>query len=270
MTSSRDLFARAGTEEDRRALLARPAIERVTEDGPAFGPTALILLPTRELAIRTHEDAFQLSGRGTTARVLGAFEGRPLTSQIGPLKHGTDIVVGTPGRVAEHVKRRTLRIEQLKVIAVDLIDELFERRLIGDVEAILDNTPKTRRTILLTGATPPRALAFAHKHLRDPELVGITAAEWDSLPDPEGPAVPVNLYFGLGKAAGVTPRDLVGAITNEGGLDGDLVGAIKIKQNFSLVAVPADEAERLVSKLRSSLIKGRKAKVRLERFRLKK
>ena len=88
--------------------------------------------------------------------------------------------------------------------------------------------------------------------------------------DSEGPAAAVNLYFGLGKAAGVTPRDLVGAIVNEGGLDRGEIGAIKIKQNFSLVAVPADQAERLVSKLRSSLIKGRKAKVRLERFRLKK
>ena len=272
MTTGRDLFAKVDDEAARQAVLAVPAIERVREDGPAYGPTAVILVPTRELAIRTHEEVFQLSGRGAEARVLGLFEGKPLTSQIGPLKHGTDIVIGTPGRVVEHVKRRTLRIEQLKMIVVDRIDEMVELRLTGDLESILGNTPKTRRTILLTGATPPppRALALAHKHLRDPELIGITAEEWNSLPVPVGPVAPVNLYFGLGKAAGISPRDLVGAITNEGGLDGELIGAIKIKQNFSLVAVPAEDAERLVSKLRSSLIRGRKAKVRLERFKLKK
>jgi len=270
LLSRRDLLARIDAGADRQAVLALPAIERVLADGPAYNATALILLPTRELAIQTHEEVFQLSALGANARVVGAFEGKPLTSQIGPLKHGTDIVVGTPGRVLEHVKRRTLRIEQLKMIVLDRVDEMIERRLTRDLESIFDSTPKTRQTILLTGITSPRALAFGHRHLRDPELIGIEREEFDSLPEPEGPATPVNIYFGLGKGAKITPRDLVGAITNEGGLDGDLVGAIKIKQNFSLVAVPAEDAEEIVRKLRPSLIKGRKTKIRLERFQMKK
>lgn len=270
LLAKRDLFAQADPGSGGQAAIALSAIERVVVDGPTYNPTALILLPTRELAIQAHEEAFQLSGRGINARVLGAFEGKPLTSQIGPLKHGTDIVVGTPGRVLEHVKRRTLRIEQIKMVALDRVDEMIERRLAGDLETILGNTPRTRQTILLSGSTPPRVLALGQKHLRDPELIGIDPDELESLPAPEGPAIPVNIYFGVGKAAKVTPKDLVGAITNEGGLDGSLIGAIKIKQNFSLVAVPAEEAEALVRKLRSSLIKGRKAKVRLERFQLKK
>ena len=98
------------------AAYALPIIERILNDGPAYNPTALILLPTRELAIQVHEVIFHLSARGTVARVLGAFEGKPLTGQIEPLKHGVDIVVGTPGRLLEHVKRKTLRIEQLKLV----------------------------------------------------------------------------------------------------------------------------------------------------------
>ena len=244
-----------------------PVIERVVEDGPAYNPTALILLPTRELAIQIHEELFQLTDRGTTARVLGAFEGKPLTSQIGPLKHGTDIVVGTPGRVLEHVKRKTLRIEQLKVLVLDRLDEMLGQGLGRDVEAIIGQTPKTRQTIVLAASTPPRLLQMARKHLRDPDLVGVSSDELESVPLPEPPAERMsNLYIGAGKGAGITPRDLVGLVTNEGGLSGDLVGAIKIKQNFSLVAVPADQAQGLASKLKSSLVKGRKAKIRLERF----
>ena len=80
----------------------------------------------------------------------------------------------------------------------------------------------------------------------------------------------MNLYFGAGKGAGITPRDLVGTITNEGGLNGEQIGATKVKQNFSLVAVPAEDADEVVRKLRSSRIKGRKVTVRLERFKSRK
>jgi len=100
-----DLLGRTDNDPGNVAAYAVPIIERILNDGPAYNPTALILVPTRELAIQVHEVIFQLSARGTVARVLGLFEGKPLTSQIGPLKHGVHIVVGTPGRVLEHVKK---------------------------------------------------------------------------------------------------------------------------------------------------------------------
>ena len=244
-----------------------PIIERIRNDGPAYGPTALILVPTRELAIQVHEQLFQLSARGTVARVLGLFEGKPLTNQIGPLKHGVDIVVGTPVRVLEHVKRKTLRIEQLRILVFDRADEILDTGVAREVEAIVQATPKTRQTILLTATSPPRILRMAHQHLRDPDLVGISVEEFEPAVPPDAPAVAmVNLYFGAGRGNDVTPRDLVGVITNEGGLTGEQIGAIRIKQNFSLVSVPAEQAKALVGKLRTSRIKGRKVKIRLERF----
>jgi superfamily II DNA/RNA helicase len=263
-----DLLAVAQDDPGNVVSYGLPIVERLLNDGPAYGPTALILVPTRELAIQVHEVMFQLSKRGSVARVFGLFEGKPLTSQIGPLKHGVDIAVGTPGRVLEHVKRKTLRIEQLKVLVIDRADEILGAGAGREVESIVGATPKTRQTAILSAASPARVLKLAHSHLREPELIGITAGELDSFaPQQVSADATVNLYFGAGKGVGVTPRDLVGVITNEGGLAGRKIGAIKIKQNFSLVAVPQDEAKALVGKLRASRIKGRKVKIRLERFR---
>jgi len=267
LSEKRDRSCRTDNDPGNVAAYALPIIERILNDGPAYNPTALILLPTRELAIQVHEVIFQLSARGTVARVLGLFEGKPLTSQIGPLKHGVDIVVGTPGRVLEHVKRKTLRIEQLKILVFDRADEILDTGAAREVESIVEATPKTRQTVLLSATSPPRVIRMARQHLLRPELVGINADEFESDAPSETPAAAmVNLYFGAGKGNGVTPRDLVGVITNEGGLTGDQIGPIKIKQNFSLVSVPADQAEVLVSMLRASRIKGRKVKIRLERF----
>ena len=267
LSEKHDLLARTDNDPGNVAAYALPIIERILNDGPAYNSTALVLVPTRELAIRVHEEIFQLTARGTVARVLGLFEGKPLTSQIGPLKHGVDIVVGTPGRVLEHVKRKTLRIEQLKILVLDRVDEMLDMQMARDVETIIGVTPKNRQTVLFSATSPPRVLRMAHQHLRDPELVGIAQEELDSIGFPEAPAnAMVNLYFGAGRGNGVTPRDLVGVITNEGGLTGDQIGPIKIKQNFSLVAVPEEQAKSLAGKLRSSRIKGRKTKIRLERF----
>jgi ATP-dependent RNA helicase DeaD len=267
LSEKRDLFAVTDSDPGNVVSYALPIIERIRNDGRAYGPTALILVPTRELAIRVHEEVFRLSERGTLARVLGLFEGKPLTSQIGPLKHGVDIIVGTPGRVLEHVNRRTLRIEQLKVLVIDRLDECLDAGLSREVVAIINATPGTRQTAVFSGTSPLRVLKLAHRHLHDPELIGLAAEEFESVALPKTPSTAmVNLYFGTGKGDGVTPRDLVGAITKEGGLTGDQVGAIKIKQNFSLVAVPGEKAKALVGKLKASRIKGRKVKIRLERF----
>ena len=267
LLEGRDLLGSPDSPDEAAAAFTIPVIERVLRDGPAYNPTAVILSPSRERAIEVHEAVFRYSSRGSTARVLGAFEGKPVTSQIGPLKHGTDIVAGTPGRVLEHVRRRTLRIEQLKILVIDGADAIFEEGLDGEVAEIIDATPKTRQTIMLTGSTPTRVLAMARRQLRDPELAGVAREDLESV---EAPAQPpgrmVNLYFGVGSKAGITPRDLVGAITSEGGLGGEQIGEVSIKANFSLVAVPASAAANVARKMKSSLVKGRKAKIRLERF----
>jgi len=113
----------------------------------------------------------------------------------------------------------------------------------------------------------PRTLSLARRYLTDPELMGIDPTEFEAAPAPGAVEErTANLYFGLGKGAGITPRDLVGVLVNEGGLDRDRIGAIKIKQNFSLVAVPAGEVQGLAGRLRNSPVRGRRTKIRPERF----
>ena len=271
LLARRDLFGVAATGSGRTGAFALPVIERVHRDGPTYNPTALVLTPSREQAIKVHEEFFQLTSRGTIASALGVFEGKPVTSQIGPLKHGVDIVVGTPARVLEHVKRRTLRIEQLKILVLTEVDQLLEAGLGRDVEAIVAETPKkTRQTIITSGTAPLPVISMGRQYLRDPELVGVDREEYESVETPAAvDGKQVNIYFGAGSKAGVTPRDLVGAMTNEGGLDGAQIGAIEIKGKFSLVAVPASAAANVVRKMKSSRIKGRKVKIRLERFKAK-
>ncbi|MBK8295179.1 MAG: DEAD/DEAH box helicase [Solirubrobacterales bacterium] len=271
LLSKRDLFARAPAGAGEDAAMALTVIERVIRDGPTYNPTALILVPSRELAIQLHETIFQLSSRGAIANVLGVFEGKPVTSQIGPLKHGVDIVVGTPVRVLEHVKRRTLRIEQIKILFLDRVDEMLDQGHVRDVESIIGSTPKTRQTGLFSATIPQSVLSLAHKHLDEPELIGIEPGDYESAAAPEGPKEHlVNLYFSAGRGAGVTPSDLVGAITGEGELSGDRIGEVRIKENFSLAAVPGADADGIVRKLRTTRIRGRKVTVRLERFKSKK
>ena len=266
LDARQDLLAVDPSGGSHEAVYATAVIDRLKRDGPAYNPTALILLPTRDFAIHVHETVFQLAERGSVARVLGLFEGKPVTSQIGPLKHGVDIVIGTPGRVLEHVKRKTLRIEQLKVLVMDRVDEMLELGQGREIEAIIGDTPKTRQTALFVSSQPKVILSMARDHLRDADLFGVDLREFEDA-DPVQVTDQANIHFDAGKGAGVTPRDLLGAITNEGGLDRARVGAIKIKQNFSLVAVPADELDDTVRKLRNSRIKGRKVKIRPERFR---
>lgn len=160
-----------------------------------------------------------------------------------------------------------MRIEQLKVLVVDRADEILDIAIGREIDAIVHATPKTRQTVLLSASSPPRLIKLAHQYLRDPDLFGISAEEFESgAPSTMPIAAMVNIYFGAGKGNGVTPRDLVGALINEGGATREKIGTIKIKQNFSLVSVPADQAAGLVSRLRASRIKGRKVKIRLERF----
>ena len=270
MLLKRDLLAEVDADAGWETTFAVSVIERILRDGPVFNPTALVLVPTREIAIEVHEAFFQLSARATIARCLGVFEGKPITSQIGPLKHGVDIVVGTPGRVNEHVKRGTLRVEQLKMLVLCRVDEMLDSGLSREIAAIVGSTPKTRQTMLFSPTMSPSVLALAHSCLSDPELVGIERDEFESTATSDDPEAQfVNLYIGLGSVAGISARDLVGVITNEAGLSGEQVGSIRIKANFSLVAVPAGAATDVVRKLQSSRIKGRKAKIRLERFKSK-
>src|SRR5258707_6434761 len=133
---------------------------------------ALILVPTRELAIQVSE-AMDSYGRDMGARVLPIYGGQPIGRQLRALERGVDVVVATPGRVRDHLARRTLRLDGLDVVVLDEADEMFDMGFAEDIEAILQETPADRQTVLFSATMPPRIDTMARRHLRDPIRIQI-------------------------------------------------------------------------------------------------
>src|SRR5207253_3890437 len=112
-------------------------------------PVALVLVPTRELAIQVSE-AVHRYGRDLGARVLPIYGGQPIGRQLAALDRGVDVVVATPGRALDHIGRGTLPLDGLQVVVLDEADEMLDMGFAEDIEAILDGTPSVRQTALVS------------------------------------------------------------------------------------------------------------------------
>jgi ATP-dependent RNA helicase DeaD len=171
-----DLIGQAATGTGKTAAFALPMLQRITLGGPR--PHALVLVPTRELASQV-SDAIHQYGRHLGARVLPIYGGVPIVRQIKSLARGIDVVVATPGRAIDHLTRRTLNLQDLEVVVLDEADEMLDMGFSEDIETILDQTPRTRQTVLFGATMPPRLKHIAGQHLTDPKIisVGISQAE---------------------------------------------------------------------------------------------
>ena len=150
--------------------------------GTGRAPRALVLVPTRELAMQVSE-AMHKYGRGLGARVLPVYGGQPIYRQVKALERGVDVVVATPGRARDHLARGTLDLAQVAVVVLDEADEMLDMGFAEDIGAILDATPGDRQTMLFSATMPPRIRAIATDHLTDPVRVQI-----DDAPATEGEA----------------------------------------------------------------------------------
>jgi len=170
LLEGRDLVGQAATGTGKTAAFALPILQRIlAKDGHAE-PLALVLVPTRELAVQVCA-AMRSYGRDMGARVLAVYGGEPIGRQLGPLKRGVDIVVATPGRALDHINRRTLTLSGLEVIVLDEADEMLDMGFAEEIEAILASTPTERATALFSATMPPRIDGMVRRHLRDPERV---------------------------------------------------------------------------------------------------
>ncbi|MEO7964046.1 MAG: DEAD/DEAH box helicase [Gemmatimonadaceae bacterium] len=168
-----DILAQAATGTGKTAAFALPLLHRITPDAPARDrTTALVLVPTRELAMQVAE-AVHRYGRALGAQALPIYGGASMETQIRTLKRGVDVVVATPGRALDHIRRGTLNLASVRVVVLDEADEMLDMGFAEDLEAILDATPKDRQTALFSATLPPRIAAIAGKHLRDPETIRI-------------------------------------------------------------------------------------------------
>jgi ATP-dependent RNA helicase DeaD len=171
LLTGRDVLGQAATGTGKTAAFALPMLQRLAEDDTAKRQTGgLVLVPTRELAMQVSE-AVHKYAKGLGLTVLPVYGGAPISQQIRTLERGAGIVVATPGRALDHIKRGTLKLGGLRMLVLDEADEMLDMGFAEDLDAILEATPKTRQTALFSATMPARILSIAQKHLRNPARV---------------------------------------------------------------------------------------------------
>lgn len=171
LLQGRDLLGMAATGTGKTAAFALPILERLPS-GRGTAPSALVLVPTRELALQVSE-ALHRYGRGMGARVLPIYGGQPIGRQLRALERGVDVVVATPGRALDHMGRGTLVLDDLTMVVLDEADEMLDMGFAEDIEAIVEETPEERQMVLFSATMPERINRIARQHLRDPVRVRI-------------------------------------------------------------------------------------------------
>ena len=172
LLEGRDLVGQAATGTGKTAAFALPLLQSLTPGGKGSPPRALVLAPTRELAIQVAE-AVTTYGRPIGARVLAVYGGQPIGGQLRALERGVDVVVATPGRALDHLKRGTLVLDDLQVVVLDEADEMFDMGFADELEAILSQCPSDRQTVLFSATMPSKIDRMARKHLRNPVRIAI-------------------------------------------------------------------------------------------------
>jgi ATP-dependent RNA helicase DeaD len=172
MVEGRDILGQAATGTGKTAAFALPILQRLDRGERGRDPVALILVPTRELAMQVSQ-ALHRYGRELGVRVVPIYGGQPIGRQLRALDSGVDVVVATPGRAVDHINRNTLHLANLEVVVLDEADEMLDMGFAEDLEAILTETPADRQTVLFSATLPARIDAIARRHLRDPERIRI-------------------------------------------------------------------------------------------------
>jgi ATP-dependent RNA helicase DeaD len=174
LLSGRDMLAQAATGTGKTAAFALPMLQRLS-GAPAARRRAtrgLILVPTRELAMQVAE-ALHKYARGSSLEVVPVYGGAPMSQQVRALTRGADVVVATPGRALDHLRRGSLDLGAVETLVLDEADEMLDMGFADDIEGILEAMPGTRQTALFSATMPARILAIAQQHLRDPERITI-------------------------------------------------------------------------------------------------
>jgi ATP-dependent RNA helicase DeaD len=171
LLEGRDVLGQAATGTGKTAAFALPLLQRIAH-GPRHRPTALVLVPTRELAVQVSE-AVQRYGKELRTTVLALYGGQAMGPQLQALRRGVEVIVATPGRALDHLRRQTLKLADLQIVVLDEADEMLDMGFADDLDAILDQTPATKQTALFSATMPPRIASIARRHLKNPVEVTI-------------------------------------------------------------------------------------------------
>ena len=168
LNGTKDIIGQAQTGTGKTAAFGLPIIEEIDLDNKNV--KALILTPTRELAIQVAEELNSLKGN-QQIKIIPVYGGQVITQQIRKLKSGVDIVVGTPGRVIDHIKRRTLKLRELSYLVLDEADEMLNMGFIEDVEEILESVGPERRMLMFSATMPVRIKKIAERFMGEYEHI---------------------------------------------------------------------------------------------------
>ncbi len=170
LLEGRDVLAQAQTGTGKTAAFALPILDRL--DPGTKTPQALVLAPTRELAIQVAQTFHQL-GKTRNVRALAIYGGQPISRQLRALQYPVDVIVGTPGRIMDHMRRETMNLENISMLVLDEADEMLNMGFIEDIEWILERLPGEHQTALFSATMPDRIARLSRRYLRDAARVAI-------------------------------------------------------------------------------------------------
>lgn len=170
----RDIIGQSQTGTGKTAAFAIPILEKI--DPKNRKPQALILCPTRELAVQVADEFKRIAKYKTGIRIVAVYGGEPINRQISALSSGAQIIIGTPGRTIDHItKRHTIKTSEISMVVLDEADEMLKMGFREDIELVLSSIPvEGRQTILFSATMPPDILAITKKYQTSPELVKVT------------------------------------------------------------------------------------------------
>ncbi|MCW1927672.1 DEAD/DEAH box helicase [Bhargavaea beijingensis] len=172
--AGKDVIGQAQTGTGKTTAFGVPIIEKIDTQNPDI--QALIIAPTRELAIQVSEEIYRI-GYGKRARILSVYGGQEIGRQIRALRNRPQIVVGTPGRILDHIKRGTMKLHGVETLVLDEADEMLNMGFIEDINAILENVPSERQTLLFSATMPGPIRKIADNYMKSPAEVRIKAKE---------------------------------------------------------------------------------------------
>ena len=248
-----NLIARARTGTGKTAAFSLPIIQKLRDRTGGGVPLALILAPTRELAMQDSAELESLAGGGFS--VCTIYGGQAMSTQLRALKRGVDIVVGTPGRVIDHLERGTLSLEKIEFFILDEGDEMLDMGFIEDIEKIFSHAASQSRVLLFSATMPPGVLKIASNFMGEYEIV-----EEEVLP--EEPVLTAQTYWFVRESDKIealarlidTADDFYGLVFTQTKADADMVCRGLEERGFDAEAlhwdVPQNQREKILARFR--------------------
>ncbi len=171
MMDGEDIIGQAQTGTGKTAAFGIPILNNINDQSKV--PQALILTPTRELAIQITDELRKFSKYLPKIRPLAVYGGQPIERQIKALKSGVQIVVGTPGRLLDHIRRKTIKLNDIKIVVLDEADQMLDMGFLEDIESIFNETPKERQTVLFSATIPKELKGIAKDYQNNPKTVRV-------------------------------------------------------------------------------------------------